>query len=211
MATFGELRGEIAGLLKQTNNGLLNTEISQAINDAVDFHQARRFDFNDGFASFPTVADTAAYDLPADLVGITHARIAWSNNNFTKLYKRNWDWFLRATESAGDLRATPSSHYAIRQQQIHLYPTPSSAFTIELYYAAKLDPTPFTQDDQENAWTNDARLLIRTRALYDLYLNKTQQPDYASAQLQFERDALDRLMRSAAMNLGQQDLTPFEF
>ena len=157
MATFGQLRDEIAGLLKQTRNGNLTTEIDQAINDAIAFHKTRRFEFNDGSATIPTVAGVAAYDLPADFDSITHARLNWGGNNFTKLWKRSWGWYLRVTEDAGDLRATPSSHYALRENQIYLYPTPSGVFTLELYYIAKLDPTPFTESDQQNAWTNEGR------------------------------------------------------
>ena len=211
MATFAQLRSEIARLINVGTTGNNNTEIDQAINDAIDFHSTRRFDFNDGFNSFPTVAGTANYDLPSDLLAITHAQLFWGGSNFTTLKKRNWSWYLRVNQDASQLRAVPSTYYAIRDQDIYLYPTPSGAFTVELYYVKQLTPSPLSADDDQNAWTNAARLLIRSRALYDLYTNKLHLADKATAALGFEQDALDLLTRRSAMNLGQQELTPMEY
>lgn len=208
---FGELRSEIAGLLRQTSNGLLEAEIKRAINDAIDYHSTRRFDFTDGFERITTTDGTADYPLPDDFLAVSHARIDWGGANFTVMKKRTWGWYLQVSQDASQLRSTPSSDYALRGQRIYLYPTPSSSFGLDLYYIRRLLPAPLVNDDDENEWTTQARLLIRSRALYDLYLNKAQQPDHAQAQLQFEQDAMDLLTRPAALNLGSQELVPWGF
>ena len=211
MATFGELRIEIAGIVKQTINGLLDTEIKQAINDAIKYHGVRRFEFTDGFDTIATVAGTPDYPLPADFLAITHAQMFWGGSNFTTLKKRNWSWYLKVNQDASQLRAVPSTYYALRAERIYLYPTPSDTFTVELYYIRELQPAPLVADGDMNEWTVDARVLIRQRALWDLYLNKTQQKDYAlNASIQ-EADELERLARQMSFNLGQQELTPFEW
>lgn len=210
MATLSELRNEIAVLVKQRVNGNLTTEIDQAINDAVDFHSARAFDFNEGFAQIPTVDGTPSYDLPDDLLMITHAQLFWGGSNFTDLIKRNWSWYLSINQDASQLRAVPSTYYAVREKKIYLYPTPSASPTrIDLYYTTK--QAVLVGDDDENAFTINARSLIRTRAMYDLYLNRLQQKDLAANQAIYEADQLERLYRVASANLGQETSVPFEF
>jgi len=211
VATFGELRQEIAGIVKQTINGLLDTEIKQAINDAIVYHSVRRFPFTDGADNIFTTAAVPDYSLPTDFLSITHAQMFWGGSNFTTLKKRNWSWYLKVNQDASQLRSVPSTYYALRDQRIYLYPTPSDTFQVQLYYIRKLLPSPLVADGDMNEWTVDARVLIRQRALWDLYLNKTQQKDYAlNASIQ-EADELERLARQMSFNLGQQELTPFEW
>lgn len=209
MATFGQLRAEIARLLRKTNNGTDDAVIEQAIQDAIDFHKTRRLDFTDGTDTFFTTIGTPDYVLPTDFLAITEAVSFQTGSNFRVMSKRDWNWYLKANSSPNVIRSTPADCYAIRDKRIYFYPTPSGAFQIDLYYIKKL--AELDNDDDQNEWTNEARLLIRSRALYDLYLNKAQQPDFASTQLQFEKDALELLTRPAALNLGRQHLTPAEF
>lgn len=211
MANLGTLRAEIAGIVKQTISGLLDTEIDQAINDAIRFHSVRRFEFTDGFDMIATANGTPDYPLPSDFLAITHAQMFWGGSNFTTLKKRNWSWYLKVNQDASQLRAVPSTYYALRDQRIYLYPTPSDVFRVELYYIRQLQPFPLVADEDGNEWTTEARVLIRQRALWDLYLNKIQQQDYAVAAGLQEAEELERLQRQMAFNLGQQELTPFEW
>lgn len=208
MANLSELRNEIARIVKQSTNGLLSTEIDQAINDAIRFHSLRRFEFNDGFAAITTSDGVVAYDLPPDFLGMTHAQLFWGGSQYSDLRSVSWDWFLAAQRN-GDLRATPSTHFALRAGQIHLHPTPASTFTGHIYYVKQLTPFPMSQDDDTSEWTTEARLLIRSRALYDLYLTRIQQADYAATAKALEDDELERLSRPNVYNLGRQTIRPY--
>lgn len=210
MTTLSELRTEIAVLVKQRTNGTLDSIIDQAINDAVTFHSARALDFNEGFDTIATVSGQPSYPLPLDLERINDAQLFWGGQNFTTLIKRNWRWYLRVNQAASTLQATPSTYYAVNQQNIFLYPTPSNEQNrIELYYTLKFDP--LVGDDDTNDMLQNARLLIRARAMYDIYLNTLQQNDYAANMLVFEQGELERVYRGSTGVIGQQTLEPFFF
>lgn len=210
MTTLAQLRTEMNRLLKATSNGLLDTDIDQAINDAVSFHQDRAFDFNEGFAQIATVDGQPAYALPTDLARINNAQLFWGGQNFTVLIKRNWEWYLRVNQDASQLRAVPSTHYAVNRQQIFLYPTPSVQPTrIELYYTKKYDP--LINDDDTNDFLMNARLLVRSQAMHYVYLHRLQQKDFAQAQLATVGEELEKLYRRANGVLGAEVLEPYRF
>ena len=211
MADFGELTREISGLLLQSNNGLVDTEIKQAINDAIDFHQTKRFDFNDGEDVITTAAGVDNYALPSDFHAVTHARLDRGGALFQPLNYRSWEWFLEATSNGSTTTRNFPTDFVIRGRRLYLFPTPTNGLPLELYYIRKLAPFPLSNDDDQNAWTNEARLVIRSRALYDLYLNQAQQPDHASAQLQFERDAIKIVEDPASFNTGGRGIRGYRF
>ena len=210
MTTFGELQGEVGRLVRQTINGDFLTDIKLAINDAVNFYSTRALDFNEGFATTPTVVGQAGYDLPSDLLMITHAQLFWGNSNYTTLIKRNWQWYLDINQDASNLRSVPSTYYAINRKKMFLYPTPAQATSqIETYYILKIDP--LVGDDDTNVFLQDARLLIRSRALYDLYTNRAQNAELALSAQQFEQREYTRLTEIASANLGSETIEPFQF
>ncbi len=210
MTTFGELRTEILRLAKQTVNGDLVVDVNQAINDAVEWYAPRAFDFNEELSNVPTVVGQAAYDFPTDLGVITHAQLFWGGQNFTTLIKRNWQWYLDINQDASNLRSVPSTYYTVYKKQIYLYPTPSDATArIDLYYTVKIDP--LVGDDDTNVFLQNARLLIRSRALYDLYTNRLQNADQAKISATFEAREYSRITDITSGNLGDQKLEPFRF
>lgn len=210
MTTLSELRTEILRLARQTVNGDLVAETNQAINDAVAWYAPRAFEFNEGQDTIPTVVGQAAYDFPADLGVITHAQLFWGNSNFTTLKKRNWQWYLDINQDASNLRSVPSTYYAVFNRQIYLYPTPSEATSrIDLYYTVKVDP--LVNDDDSNVFLRNARLLIRSRALYDLYSNRLHLADQAAVAERFEKWEYSRLTELTSGNLGADLIEPFRF
>lgn len=210
MATFGELRAEVLRLARQTNNGDLVIEAKQAINDAIQWHNTRALEFNQGTSSIATVEGQPAYDFPSDMEQITNAQLFWGGQNFTTLIKRNWQWYLDVNQDAANLRSVPSTYYAVFNKQIFLYPTPSAATSrIDLYYTIKIPD--LVNDDDTNAFTENARLLIRSRALYDLFSNRLMLADQAAVAKKFEDWELTRLTDITAANLGSDLLQPYQF
>ena len=210
MATFGELRSEILRMVKQTQNGDLVEDVNNAINDAIAWYAVRALEFNEGFSTILTVDGTPDYAYPSDLSSITHAQLFWGGQNFTTLIKRNWQWYLDINQDASNLRSVPSTYYATHRQRIFLYPTPSSATArIDLYYLVKIDP--LVNDDDSNVFTENARLLIRSRALWDLYSTRLQNPDQAAIATSMEQNEFTRLASLAEANLGADTLEPFRF
>lgn len=210
MATYAELRSEILRLAKQTVNGDLIADVNLAINDAIAWYAPRALEFNEETSTILTVDGQAAYDFPDDLGVITHAQLFWGGQNFTTLIKRNWQWYLDINQDASNLRSVPSTYYTVYKRQLYLYPTPSSAQSrIDLYYTVKIDP--LVGDDDTNVFTDEARLLIRSRALWDLYSNRIQEAGKAQTAKQFEQVEYSRLTDIAAGNLGSDLLEPFRF
>lgn len=211
MATFAELQAEIATEIKQTTSGSFAAQIRQAINDAIEAYQEKTFFFNQGTDSVTTVADQQAYDLPDDLLIIDEIQFFWGGNNFTTMEKRDWRWFLDVNQASGTLRSTPSSYYAIRGQQIFIYPTPATdQFRLDFYYIKRLLPFPLVEDDATNAWLSEGRQLIRAYAKHLLYLHVVQQADHALVMEEQAKKALLRLQRAASENLGSRGLVPME-
>ncbi|MDB4306182.1 hypothetical protein N9980_01290 [bacterium] len=210
MATFGELRTEVLRNAKQSVNGDLVVDANLAINDAIAWYAPRALEFNEGFSTIATVDGVPDYPFPDDMLMITHAQLFWGGQNFTTLVKRNWQWYLDINQDASNLRSVPSTYYAVHRKRIFLYPTPSvSTARIDLYYTIKIDP--LVADDDTNVFTENARLLIRSRALYDLYSNRLQQADQAKVSKGFEQWEYTRLTEISSANLGDEQLEPFRF
>lgn len=208
--TFAELRTEILRLARQSTGGDLVVDVNNAINDAVAWYATRSLEFNEATSTINTVDGQAAYDFPGDLGVITHAQLFWGGQNFTTLVKRNWQWYLDINQDASNLRSVPSTYYAVFARQIYLYPTPSSAQSrIDLYYLSKIDP--LVGDDDTNVFLENARLLIRSRALWDIYTNRLMLADQAATAKRFEQWEYTRLTEISAANLGAELLEPFRF
>jgi hypothetical protein len=158
VSTFKQMRDRIAGDLRRSN---LDTQIGNAINDAIAEAAKQRFYFNEMIGvSFPTVTGTEYYD---DL-GLTEIDAMYYLNGTTRynLFERNQ---LDANDYAdGNVQSGQLTDYARYGSKIRLYPIPTSVTTIYLDGYGKLTPTPLVLDGDSNAWLTEGELYIRALA-----------------------------------------------
>jgi hypothetical protein len=208
VATFQQLYEEIQNDLVESL-GQLTPEVKQAINDAIAFYEIHPFHFNQGAAltAFSTVVGTPNYALPPEVLILQRVLISFGGAQLIRSDYRDFDWYLDAIEGAPANRGQ-STYHSVYDGQIWLYPTPNGVYPVDLYFIARLPPTPLIADAATNAWTNDARALIKARAKYKLYLHRVQNTDWAEAMALEEQVELRALRSRFARHLAPKRLVP---
>lgn len=211
MATFQELYQEIEPEVRESSLGLITGQVKQAINDAIAFYEFEPFAFNQAVDTSITTADGAeSYPLPPRTLVVQHAEISWGGANLRRMTERSFEWYRRATEGA-EVKGTPSVYYALYDDRIWLYPTPNGAYPITLYVIERLAEVPLAADADQNAWTNDARPLIKARAKYLLYAHTVQNPSWAEVMALEEQSQLRNLRAKYGKRLSGRCLEPAVF
>lgn len=174
--TLGGMKARIARELSRSN---LTDDIADAISDAISIYQKERFRFSDIIPSAPPTFNTvngqwiytsadnpnisSAYHfdyVQMDLGGSTVELVRW-NPGELKLYIQQQT-----------MRGQPS-WYAYEGNQLLLAPIPPQAYTITLGLFRNV-PAPADDIEVDNPWMVDAEKLIRSRAKYELAINKTR-------------------------------------
>lgn len=189
MATLAELKTEIAGDLHRDDQ---TANIARAITAAIQHHERTRWWFLEGRATTSTVNDQTFYDVPTDLLAFDTLLVTLSGSR-DRLRQVNYKTIDE--EDTGVYTGTPTQ-WAYYGDQIRLYPTPNDVYVLTLSYHKSLVTLA---DGESNAWTTDAKELIRHRAVWDIYQNKLKSPEAAMLAKQSEEDArmsLDRINRS---------------
>lgn len=198
MASYLDLQTRIADELDRAD---LTAQIKKAIVSSVAHYAKRNFWFAQSSFTFSTVQGQRAY-TSADAAEIaTSPSIEVLNGAFTgtrcPITKRAFD-FIDAKTSQLTSYGQPED-WAYRAQTIWFYPIPDAAYTITAYHIPTL--TALSADSDENAWTNDAEELIRSRAKIDLIRNVIRGTDMVEELTLLkdqERDALNALITETA-------------
>lgn len=163
----------------------LNTSgaIVDAINTAITAYQGERFRFNETRPltpfQFNTVAGQPFYDSATDSRIATIQKIDWINyaigSTLEKLEQVTPEEIYLALQSPPTTQQGNPLSWAYDGQSIILYPCPDRAYTLtvggHLFAAA-----PVTGTEVGNPWMNEAELLIRSRAKYELAVHQTRNP-----------------------------------
>lgn len=169
MATLSDIKSLVAGDL---HRGDLTAQIATAITDAIDYYSREKFYFLEGRATASTVNGEAFVAVPSDMQSLDSLLITISGSK-SPIERVN---YIEIDEmDSGSYTGSPSM-WAYYADQIRLYPVPNAVYTITLSYHKKLSAL---SDNGSNAWTTDARNLIRHRAVWDIYLNYLKAEDMA--------------------------------
>lgn len=211
MATFIDLITQIERELRQSINGNFRDDVKAAINDAIEFHSLTPFFFNEGIYDQVLTADVDAYVLAEYVLAVNDAEIKSSNGNFSPLYRRDFREYLRNKQSSSGPRVPGrGEYYSIYDKTFYLHTPPSTNETnVFIYFTRQIQPHPLEADDAENAWTKEARHLIKMRAKSYLYIHRAQQPDMAEAMVAQEPEHVARLTSQYARNRGGEGITPW--
>lgn len=192
MATFGDLSTEIQGEVGGRTDNALKTVVDRAINRAIDYYEDERFSFNTGNdQSVVTTINVPDYPLPAIVLSPHEIQYSFAGYEY-RLSKRTYQWYLEIITQQ-ESQVGPTDYYAIYGRRIYLYPSPSEVQTLTISGVLREPNTPFTDDLQTNAWTNEAAGLIRARTKWDLYSNTFKNPSLAAINKQDVRWYLGQL------------------
>ena len=166
MATLGVMKARIADEIARSD---LTSQIALAIQTAIEFHDGKRFSFNEAQDTFSTVAAQEWYTETdatwiIDVRRFDSVRITVSGRPYP-LTKRTFAWMERF--SAGTPTSGDPTDYCYYKRNIRLYPVPNAVRTISVSYVQKLED--LATDADENAWTDEAEELTRLRAKIILF------------------------------------------
>lgn len=196
MATFLDLIDEIASDIGARVDNLLDDQIKEAINRAIEDYEEERFLFNEGInTDLNTVAGTPSYALPTDILHIDQVVYVFSTYDY-RLQWQTYEWYIEILGNQTS-QVGPSQYYTIYGGQIYLYPTPNEITNVPISGILRQPLTPLTADGDSNAWTNDAKQLIKARAKMDLFANRLYKADAAQAQQVLADDYFKHLRRAS--------------
>lgn len=183
MATQGDMKARIARELARSN---LTQEISDAIATAIGEYSKERFRFSETIPGDPPTFNTTAgqwiytdadqpvigslwkIDYVIIYIGNTTASLLRIEPEAAKLYNQQ-----------GTMVGQPA-WYAYEGNELLISPIPDQAYLIELGLFNNI-PAPVDDSIDGNPWMNDAELLIRSRAKYEISVHKTRNATMAQA------------------------------
>lgn len=192
MSTFGTMKQRIADELARSD---LTTQIGRAVVSAVEFHERRRFYFNEAVGTLTAVVDQEWYSSTdaawiATAVRIDSLRITISDRPY-QLNKATMD-DLEYLSAGSSITGDPTD-WCYYRQQVRLYPVPNTERTLTGAYLERFDT--LSGDGDTNAWMTDAEELIRLRAKLILFRDVIRDMNEYQSLLPFEAEALAALTR----------------
>jgi hypothetical protein len=183
MATLADMKARIADELAR---GDLGTQIASAITTAITEYQKERFRFSDVTPTTPptfnTVADRWIYTA-ADNANIADAK-AWNYifsqvGNYLRDLTKSTPEMVRSYNQLGTMHGQPI-WYAYEGNQLLIAPVPDTVYPITLGIFRNV-AAPADDAEADNPWMNEAELLIRSRAKYEIALHVTRNPTMQQA------------------------------
>lgn len=160
MSNYGALQTRIGRELRKNNS---TTNIQAHIQSAIRYYAKKRFWFNQGRQEVLTVAGADTVTLPTGFRKEDEVYVTISGNRFD-LEKRTFD----DIEQMHGLTTTTGQpwDYALRGDQIRVYPTPDAVYTLTI--TGIFDLGALSDDAHTNDWCTEAEDLIVSRAKYTL-------------------------------------------
>lgn len=198
MGTYGDMINRISTQLRRSN---LTDDISDAIQKAVQVYSTRRFWFNDSKdLTFTTSSSLETY-APAgisDYGGFDFMEISRSTTDRWEVKALDYQSF-QEKRMGGDTFGDPL-WYSIFDRTVYLWPIPASALNVVV--SGRRGLTTLSAAGDSNAWTNEAEVLIRTRATVDLYRYVIKDFQKADVMEKEEQKELSRLRATTHRLLG---------
>lgn len=193
MATYTQLKTRVATDINRT--ALIDTEVSAAVQSAIDFYANEPFWFKESRNVAVTVDGTEYYDLPSNIgPSIQSINITISGNKYPLErvgYNKIEEVYVPSTTYTGHPQV-----FAIYDEKIRLYPIPDASYTLSMSNYLNLDDLSASTDT--NAWTTHGFELIRYRAGSDLWLNYLHNPSMSAAAERKEAQALANLKKKSS-------------
>lgn len=208
MATLSDLKSRIADDLSDSS---LSEQVENEIKDAIDHYAVERFWFNETRAyTFDTAASDDTYTLAADeALGVSEfITIDYLEAQIGGIWRRmrrvGPDEMASLKENAS---AGQPLEWCMFGSEIQIDPTPSAVYTIRVTGHFRFPE--LEADGDSNAWTNEAKTLIRQAALKRVLMRVRQNFDRAQIVDADEMRELDRLRREHSRRTARGVIQPW--
>jgi hypothetical protein len=193
--TYGELKSRIR--VELWNRTDLDDQIELAISRAIEHYASKRFWFNVGRKTGASVLENQYADVPAGLrqADAVYVTIGAQECELCRSPLEEIEDLNGPTQTSGH-----PSYYADFGAQIRLYPIPNEVYT--LTWLGLIDLDTLANDDDSNAWTDQAQDLIAARAGWFINTRILQDAEAAAACQAEEAQAWVRLQRDTALRSG---------
>jgi hypothetical protein len=182
------MRSRIEDDLDRTD---LSTQITKAINRAIEYYESERFWFSEKVGTFVTIANQSNYGTadgaPSDIAEIDYVEITLSGKEYP-LTDRSYTYIK--DRIGADVTGEPSD-FAYYQEKFYFYPIPNAVRTITISYQQKY--AELSADGDTNDFTTDAEDLIEARARWWIYSRIIKDQEQANIAKAEEADALQNL------------------
>lgn len=172
MATLGALVTQIAKRLQdEDNTAVAQSDIREAVNEAISFWKPKRFWFNERAADISFTEDASELTLPADfLIPLPRNPLTVIENGFPyQVVKKIPLVFdaMASTSSSGRPRI-----FVFRQGGLEFQPVADRDYDGKIYYLKEYDAFETeddSDDESDNDFTVNAAAMIRNQALAWLF------------------------------------------
>ncbi|MGI0013612.1 MAG: phage adaptor protein [Nitrososphaera sp.] len=162
MATYADIKSRIEAELNRSD---LSSEVSLAVQSAVDYYSGRRFYFNERRAVTTATPGTGEYPVPPNFIAPDNLRMRLEGNTYDEsLSYVSWE----DVDERYGFTGRPIL-YTYYQEAIHVWPIPNATAIFTLSFIARLPE--LSANTVSNAWTNGVGgELVRSRACRDVSL-----------------------------------------
>lgn len=205
--TFADLKARIADELNRTD---MTGQIGTAVARAIDHYAGRKFWFNRGRATAPTIANNEYVAFPSatgkgpirviDSVFITIGSYGYSLKKQPADTIEDW--------AQTQIGAGQPSDWAYDYNQVRLFQKPIGVFT--LTFTGVFDLTPLVADGDANAWTTEAQDLIVARAEFTINRDIIKDDQGTSDAQAAETAAYERLVAETTRRQGTGRIRPHD-
>ena len=208
--TLAAMQSRIADELARSD---LSTQITNCINDAIEFYQSERFVFNETRdLTFNTVAGQEFYTA-ADQVDIPNLEAF----DYIILYLGNIPWPLHRRQPIeieklnqnGLMRGQPWN-FCYYNKQVRFGPVPDNVYNMRIAAQNRI-AAPASGNEANNPWMVDAEKLIRCRAKRELFVHYIRNEKQAAIMKLSEDEAFDELKGRTNRLLGTTMIQPMIF
>lgn len=208
--TLANMQSRIADELARSD---LTSQIALCINDAIDFYQSIRFDFNESrdltfttnvAQEFYTAADLAdiPYLIAIDYIILYLGNIPWPLHRRTPLE-------IEKLNQNGLMMGQPWN-FCYYNQQLRLGPVPDNNYSMRIAANITYSP-PSSTAATGNFWMTEAEKLIRCRAKAELHAHYTRNMAEAQKMKGLEEEALEQLKGRTNRLTGTGMVAPMPF
>lgn len=208
MAGLATVVGRITDDLNRGTD--FNARVRRAITDAIFYHRATRFGFNQKRKTFTVSSEYQS--LTANWIEIDSLVLQTNGDELLPLHEKPWG-VIENWQRDSDETDEPT-HFAIQYRQLRLWERPDQTYSVEMAYVYDLLPTsdPSLSDSFSTAWLTEGEQMIRLHAQGDVLINYIDGPEaIAKGQLciQQSREIMKQLKRRANREQGGGMIQPW--
>lgn len=209
--TRAQLEALIADDLARSD---LTTQISYAVQTAIEAYEEEPFWFNTNYRVTATLSSSANYiavsALPARFLKFDRVRVTLNSGRDIDLYERDYDWIMARQDVV--TYAIPME-YCIYNQKMLFDSNADANRTIIMDGLVSLGSAASNSYStaDSTAWFNEARELVRHRAKREIYQHTLKDADMASSAKIAEDDAFNTLKTKTNQRASTGYVRPTEF